>query len=94
MIGGVGTRKASAYGLQTAKHMGYQIGRCGGAVVSGRASGVESMAMIGALTAGCPVVGVLGCGIDVIYPKSNKDLFADTERYGCILSELKKPLRF
>ena len=34
-----------------------------------------------------PVVGVLGCGADQIYPKKNKKLFEDTERYGCILSE-------
>jgi len=45
------------------------------------------MAMTGALKAGCPVVGVLGCGVDIVYPKSNKALFADTERYGCIISE-------
>ena len=87
VIGIVGTRKASAYGLQTAKHMGFQIGRCGGLVVSGLADGVDSMAMVGALTAGSCVVGVLGCGIDIVYPKSNRNLFKDTERYGCILSE-------
>lgn len=87
VIGVVGTRKASAYGLQTAKHMGYQIGSCGAIVVSGLAKGVDTMAMIGGLTAGCPVVGVLGCGIDIVYPKSNKSLFTDVERYGCILSE-------
>lgn len=83
----VGTRKASAYGLTTAKRMGYQIGKCGGILVSGMAYGIDGMAMSGALTAGTPVVGVLGCGADVVYPPSNKGLFADTERYGCILSE-------
>lgn len=83
----VGTRKASAYGLTTAKRMGYQIAKCGCLVVSGMAYGVDGLAMAGALSAGMPVVGVLGCGADVIYPKSNRALFADTERYGCILSE-------
>ena len=87
VIGVVGTRKASAYGMQTAKRMGYQIGRCGGIVVSGMASGIDSMAMSGALTAGQRVIGVLGCGADVVYPVSNRSLFADVERYGCILSE-------
>ena len=87
VIGIVGTRKASAYGLQTAKRMGYQIGRCGGIVVSGMAFGIDGMAMAGALTAGEPVVGVLGCGADMVYPLSNRSLFADVERYGCILSE-------
>lgn len=87
LIGVVGTRQASAYGLTAAKRMGYQIARCGGIVVSGMAKGIDSMAMGGALTAGGSVVGVLGCGADMVYPPSNQDLFADTERYGCILSE-------
>ena len=87
VIAVVGTRKASMYGLTTAKRMGFQIGRCGGIVVSGVASGVDSLAMQGALTAGQTVVGVLGCGVDVVYPPSNKALFTDTERYGCLLSE-------
>lgn len=86
-IGVVGTRKASAYGLTVAKRMGYQIAACGGIVVSGMAQGIDAMAMQGALTAGMSVVGVLGCGADMIYPPQNKALFADTQMYGCILSE-------
>ena len=87
LIGVVGTRKASPYGLTAAKRLGYQIARCGGIVVSGMAFGIDSMAMSGALTAGKCVIGILGCGADIVYPPSNKGLFADTERYGCILSE-------
>ena len=87
VIGVVGTRKASVYGLQTAKRMGYQIAKCGGIVVSGMAYGIDGMAMSGALTAGQPTVGVLGCGADIVYPKSNRGLFRDVESYGCILSE-------
>lgn len=87
VIAVVGTRKASAYGLTTAKRMGYQIGKCGGILVSGMAWGIDGMAMSGALTAGETVVGVLGCGVDIVYPPSNRALFRDTERYGCILSE-------
>ena len=87
VIGIVGTRKASIYGMQVARRMGYQIGRCGGAVVSGLASGVDSMAMLGALTAGQRVIGVLGCGVDIVYPRSNRELYEDVERYGCLISE-------
>lgn len=87
LIGVVGTRSATPYGLGVAKRMGYQIAKCGGVVVSGMAQGIDAMAMKGALTAGEPVVGVLGCGADVVYPLCNRSLFADTERYGCILSE-------
>lgn len=87
VVGAVGTRKASIYGLGIAKRMGYQIAKCGGIVVSGMAYGIDGVAMRGALTAGKPVVGVLGCGVDVVYPLSNRSLFADVERYGCLLSE-------
>lgn len=87
VIAVVGTRKASAYGLTAAKRLGYQIGRCGGIVVSGMAYGIDGMAMAGALTAGQTVVGVLGCGADVVYPPSNRALFQDAAEYGCLLSE-------
>ena len=87
VIGVVGTRKASAYGLTVAKRMGYQIGKCGGIVVSGMAYGIDGLAMSGALTAGAKTVGVLGCGADIVYPQSNRALFRDVEAYGCILSE-------
>ena len=86
-IGAVGTRKATPYGLQAAKRLGYQLGKSGGIVVSGLAWGIDAMAMEGALMAGAPVVGVLGCGADQIYPLKNKELFQNTERFGCILSE-------
>jgi len=87
LIGVVGTRSASAYGLTAAKRLGYQIAACGGTVVSGMAYGIDGMAMRGALTAGGTVVGILGCGAEQIYPVSNRPLFADTESYGCIMSE-------
>lgn len=87
VIGIVGTRKASAYGLTTAKRMGYQIAKCGAMIVSGMAYGIDGNAMQGALTAGGFVIGVLGCGVDVIYPKSNTALYHDLADCGCILSE-------
>ncbi len=87
LIGVVGTRDASAYGLTVAKRMGYQIAACGGVVVSGLAFGIDGVAMAGALSADMPVVGVLGCGADIIYPLSNRALFADVRKNGCILTE-------
>ena len=87
LIGVVGTRKASPYGLTAAKRMGYGIAQCGGVVVSGVAFGIDGVAMAGAMSAGGTVIGVLGCGADVVYPLSNRALFADTVRCGCLLSE-------
>lgn len=87
LIAVVGTREATSYGLTVAKRMGYGIAKCGGVVVSGLAFGIDGVAMSGALTAGGTVVGVLGCGADVVYPLSNRGLFSDTERRGCLLTE-------
>ena len=83
----VGTRKASTYGLKTAHRLGGEIAQGGGLVVSGLADGIDSAAMIGALNERASVVGVLGCGIDVVYPRKNKDLYLQTECQGCILTE-------
>jgi len=87
LIGVVGTRKATAYGLNIAGKLGYQIARCGGVVVSGMAEGIDAMATRGALMADAQAVGVLGCGADVVYPASGRNLYRAVESHGCILSE-------
>ncbi len=86
-IGVVGTRRSSGYGLQIAEKMGAQIAACGGLVVSGVADGIDGAAMQQALLQDCPVVGVLGCGVDVVFPARNRDLYALTEEKGCLISE-------
>lgn len=98
-VGVVGTRRASGYGLQVAHQMGNQIAAGGGMIVSGGAFGVDTVAMQGALDAGRPCVGVLGCGVDVVYPRSNRKLFTRVVEDGCLLSEyppgtLPKPWHF
>jgi DNA processing protein len=86
-VGVVGTRKASVYGLQVAKRLGFQLGICGGMVISGMAEGIDEYATKGALLAGGKVIGVLGCGVDVVYPTKNRPLFAEMDRFGCLISE-------
>lgn len=86
-IGVVGTREASVYGLSTAQKLGGEIAACGGVVVSGMAMGVDAMATHGALLQSGYAVGVLGCGVDRIYPACNGDLFRRMERTGCLVSE-------
>lgn len=86
-VGVVGTRKASLYGLQVAKRLGFQIGCCGGMVISGMAEGIDAYATKGALLAGGNVLGVLGSGVDMVYPMKNRPLFAEMERFGCLISE-------
>ena len=87
MIGVVGTRKASAYGLSTARQMGRQIAAHGGIVVSGMAEGIDAMATWGALDAGKPAIGVLGNGVDRVYPNCNRELYRKMEQHGCLISE-------
>ncbi len=87
VIGVVGTRKASPYGLQTSKQLGYQIAVCGALVASGGADGIDTQALEGALQAQKKVVAVLGFGADVVYPTKNKALFERIEKQGCLLTE-------
>lgn len=86
-IGIVGTRKATPYGLKSAQRLGYELARAGALVVSGLAAGIDSSAAIGAIKAGKPVIGVLGCNIDDIYPKYNGNLYEDVKQTGALVSE-------
>src|SRR5687767_13980422 len=70
----VGSRKASATGIETARALGLALSERGVCVVSGLALGVDAAAHEGAVEAGGPTVGVLGCGIDVVYPSEYKRL--------------------
>jgi DNA processing protein len=72
----VGSRKASATGIETARALGLALSERGVCVVSGLALGVDAAAHEGAVEAGGPTVGVLGCGIDVTYPSKYKRLRA------------------
>ena len=86
-IGLVGARKADARGLETARLLGWQIAGCGGLVVTGLAAGIDARSAEGALDRGGAVIGVLGCGVDVIYPRQNAGLYARVAARGCLLSE-------
>jgi DNA processing protein len=68
----VGSRKASATGIETARTLGRALAERGVCVVSGLALGVDSAAHAGAVDAEGLTVGVLGCGIDVTYPTKYK----------------------
>lgn len=87
LIGIVGTRKATPYGMRAAYRYGGQIAACGGTVVSGGAAGIDTMALEGALAAGGTVLCVFGSGVDVYYPARNKSLFEEVSVQGCLISE-------
>ncbi len=88
LISVVGARRPTPYGNQMAERLGRDLADRGLVVVSGLARGVDSSAHKGALSsANGATIGVLGCGIDVIYPKENRKIFADMEQRGAIISE-------
>lgn len=60
--------------------------REGWTVVSGMASGIDSSAHIGALSMGS-TCAVLGCGVDVVYPRENAELYNKILNKGVIISE-------
>lgn len=83
----VGSRKASATGIEAARTLGRALGKRGVCVASGLALGIDAAAHEGAVEAGGPTIGVLGCGIDVVYPRSNRLLFGRVKSGGGIVSE-------
>ena len=76
----VGSRKASTTGVETARTLGLALAERGVCVVSGLALGVDAAAHEGAVDAGGPTLGVLGCGIDVTYPTKYKQLWLALSR--------------
>ena len=91
LVAVVGTRRPSPYGLDMARGIAGGLARAGLIVVSGMALGVDAAAQKAAVDAGValdPVtVAVLGCGADVVYPRSNANLYARIVRSGLVVSE-------
>ncbi|MGI6373167.1 MAG: DNA-processing protein DprA [Caldicoprobacterales bacterium] len=83
----VGSRRSTGYGRQMAEKFGFQLAEAGVTVVSGLARGIDAMSHHGALKAGGKTVGVLGCGIDRVYPPENRKLYSTMEEEGAIVSE-------
>lgn len=83
----VGSRRASDYGISITTRLSRELAEQGVTVVSGLALGVDSAAHRAALQANGSTIGVLGCGIDLVYPSANRQLFREMEQGGAILSE-------
>jgi DNA processing protein len=83
----VGSRAASAYGLEVARRLGADLARRQVTVVSGLARGVDSAAHRGALEGGGRTIAVFGCGVDVIYPGEHRELAQEVRGRGALVSE-------
>ena len=83
----VGARKCSEYGRQVAQRIGGMLASNGVVTVSGMALGVDTNAHLGALKNGGKTIAVLGQGVDICYPKSNKALYEKIIKEGLVISE-------
>jgi DNA processing protein len=97
MVAIVGSRKCTDYGREVAEYMSRNLSSIGITVVSGMAAGIDSYAHRAAIKEAGGSIGVLGCGIDVVYPPENKFLFDDILNNGSIITEFlpgTRPLKF
>ncbi len=83
----VGTRKMSEYGKASAYKIAYEMAASNAIIVSGMALGIDGVAAGGAIAAGGDTVAVLGCGIDVVYPKQHRELYEKIAKTGAVISE-------
>jgi DNA processing protein len=83
----VGTRSMTEYGMRAAYKIAYEIASSGAVVVSGMALGIDGISAAGAISAGGTTVAVLGCGIDVVYPKQHTRLYECIARCGAVITE-------
>ena len=84
----VGSRRASAHGLEVARKIGRTLSAAGVTVVSGLAMGIDAAAHRGALESGGRTVAVLGCGADRPYPRINHALYRQVRQAGAVVAEL------
>lgn len=83
----IGSRAATSYGKRVSSMLAGQLARSGVVVVSGLAMGIDGHAHAGCLEAGGETVAVLGCGVDVLYPRSHAALYDKVMESGLLVSE-------
>lgn len=82
----IGARECSEYGIFVAKNFAKELGAHGIPVISGMARGIDSISQEAALKGGGRTYAVLGCGVDICYPKSSRRLYEQILEQGGILS--------
>jgi len=87
MLGMVGTRRPTAYGIAAATRLAKDLSGAGLAIVSGMARGIDTAAHRAVLEAGGATVAVFGCGVDELYPSENRKLAQHLSKDGLVLPE-------
>lgn len=85
----VGARNCSCYGKNMAYEYARMLAAQGVQIISGMARGVDAAAHAGALAGGGKTYGILGCGVDICYPASNRKLYQQIPGQGGLISELE-----
>jgi predicted Rossmann fold nucleotide-binding protein DprA/Smf involved in DNA uptake len=88
MIGIVGTRQPSEYGIRWTRQISTALAKNGFTVVSGMAEGIDTESHIAAMKAGGRTIAVLGTGVDVIYPHKNPELQTVMDAFAVGVSEV------
>ncbi len=83
----VGSRLATGYGRKVSFMFARQLAEAGFTVISGMADGIDGQAHAGALAAGGGTVAVLGCGVDIVYPRFHNRLYGQLLAQGLLVSE-------
>lgn len=87
MVGVVGSRRASPYGLEQTSLLSRGLAEAGWGICSGMAMGNDGAAHRAALDAGTGTVAVLGCGVDICYPPRQRNLYQQLQQHGLVVSE-------
>lgn len=83
----VGARACSEYGRKMAEYFASHLAAAGVQIISGMARGIDGIAQKAALEAGGRSFGILGSGVDIVYPEQNREIFSMTEGHGGLISE-------
>jgi DNA processing protein len=83
----IGSRQATAYGRQVAEILSRDLAMQGIYIVSGGARGIDSYCHQAAIDAGGKTIAVIGSGIDIVYPRENKNLYQAISENGAVISE-------
>lgn len=86
-VGMVGSRRASPNALRHARAISRELASAGIVITSGGALGIDTACHQAAVDNDAATVAVLGCGIDISYPKANAGIFEQIRRHGCLISE-------